>query len=418
MTTNILLPLLTPTMEDATLVSWSVKEGDSVATGDVLASIEADKAVIDIEAVEEGVILQILVAEGTEGVKVDSVIAVIGAEGETVPEIRTDVTGEAALSIDKPATDTDSTDETAAAVGGGPVSQERVFASPLARSIAADADVELENIRGTGSNGRILKIDVLEYIGEFSKSTYRVPSSDKASGAVEVPADIPMEEVRLSNIRKVIAERLQSSKQSVPHFYLTVDIELEELLAMRSRLNARPDAKKMSVNDFVVRAVALALRQVPEANVQFSGDKLIHFKRADVSVAVALDNGLVTPVIRGAENKNLDEISHEIRMLAESARAGDLPPEAYQGGTFTVSNLGMYGIKQFDAIINAPQAGILAVGKCEARAVVSDGQIIAANMMTVTLSCDHRAIDGAVGAKFLATVRDFLQNPLQLLTLR
>jgi pyruvate dehydrogenase E2 component (dihydrolipoamide acetyltransferase) len=410
MATDILLPALTPTMEEATLLSWLVKEGDKVAPGDVLAEIETDKTVVEMEAADEGIILQILVSEGTEQVKVDSIIAVMGAEGETASSTRLDAMDES-QSFDKSATESKPEIDAEKVVEQQSDSQKQIMASPLARRSAAEAGIELARIKGTGPSGRILEIDVIEYIEGSRDPAEPGAIIEPTAESVEIPVGVPMEEVPLSNMRKLIAMRLQRSKQTVPHFYLTLDIELDQVLAMQSKLNARPDATRVTVNDFIIRAVARALRQVPEANVQYAGDKLIHFKRADLSVAVSIDGGLVTPVIRGADDKSLDEISREMRSLAESARTGQLLPEAYQGGTFTISNLGMHGIKQFDAVINAPQACILAVGQGEERATVRGGQVTIANIMTVTLSCDHRAIDGVVGSKFLALVKGLIQEP-------
>jgi len=410
MTVEILLPALTPTMEEATLSRWLVKEGDKVVSGDVLAEIETDKTVVEIEAADEGIILQILVPEGTEQVHVDSIIAVMGAESEVAPSTRLDAMEES-QSFDKSASESKSEMNAERGVEQRSHSQKQIIASPLARRTAAEAGIELARINGTGPNGRILEIDVIEYIEDGRDPAEPTAIIEPTAESVEVPVGVPMEEVPLSNMRKLIAMRLQSSKQTVPHFYLTLDIELDQVLALQSKLNARPDATKVTVNDFIIRAVARALRQVPEANVQYAGDKLIHFKRADLSVAVSVEGGLVTPVIKGADDKSLDEISREMRSLAESARTGQLLPEAYQGGTFTISNLGMHGIKQFDAVINAPQACILAVGQGEERAIVRGGQVTIANIMTVTLSCDHRAIDGVVGSKFLTIVKDLIQDP-------
>ncbi len=410
MTIEILLPALTPTMEEATLSRWLVKEGDKVVSGDVLAEIETDKAVVELEAADEGVILQILVPEGTEELKVDSIIAVMGAEGERATTKSLDAIEES-QSFDRSISDSKPEIDTEMVVAMQSDTKNQIFASPLARRSAAEAGIELAKIKGTGPNGRILEIDVIEFTENSGDSSEQTPFFEPAAESVEIPSGVPMEEVPLSTMRKLIARRLQNSKQTVPHFHLTVDIELDQVLALQSKLNARPDTTRLTVNDFIIRAVALALRQVPEANVQYAGDKLIYFKRADISVAVSVDGGLVTPVIRGADQKGLDDISSEVRTLAEGARAGQLLPEAYQGGTFTVSNLGMHGIKQFDAVINAPQACILAVGQGEERAVVRSGQIMVANIMTVTLSCDHRAIDGVVGSKFLELFKRLIQDP-------
>jgi len=413
MPAEILMPALSPTMTEGTLARWLVNEGDEVAAGDPVAEIETDKATMEVEAVDEGRLARILVAEGTEHVAVGTVLAVIAAEGESIEEVA--ATAAAAPPEPAPAeAKPEAPPQAAPAVAPPPpepapqapaAKGARIFATPLARRLAAERGIDLAQVAGSGPHGRIVKRDIEAF----------VPGVAAPAAAVLAPA--AYEEIRLSAMRKTIARRLSESKRTIPHFYLTVDIELDELLALRKKLNARGerDGIKLSVNDFIIRAMALAIKRVPDANVQFAEDKLLRFARADIAVAVAVKGGLITPVIRGAETKTLVQISAEMKALADKARAGALTPEEYEGGTISLSNLGMYGIKQFDAVINPPQAAILAIGAGEPRAVVKDGEIAVATVMTATLSCDHRAIDGATGADYLAALKDLLEDPLALL---
>lgn len=406
MTVELHMPALSPTMESGTLSKWMVKEGDKVESGTVLAEIETDKATMEFESIDDGVVGKIFVEEGAENVPVGTLIAVILEEGEDASNIDVAalaapavVKKEAPAKVDVPKAAAPKAEPAKAA----PAKGSRTFASPLARRIAEQQGVNISDVPGTGPHGRVIKRDVEGF----------TPAAVSAAPSVE--GDAPFEEVKLSNMRKTIAKRLTESKQTVPHFYLNVDIELDNLLAARKELNAMSDEYKISVNDFIIRAVALALKKVPDANVQFGGKVMRRYSRSDVSVAVAIDGGLVTPVIRGAEQKGLREISEEIKMLAAKARDGKLMPQDYQGGTFSISNLGMMGIKQFQAVINPPQAAILAVGGGEPRAVIKNGEVTAATVMSVNLACDHRAIDGAVGATFLGALKTFLEHPSTML---
>lgn len=412
MPVKILMPALSPTMTEGNLVRWLKAEGDIVKSGQVLAEIETDKATMEVEAVEEGTLAKIIVAAGSEGVKVNSLIAVLLEEGEDAASIDAFIsTADPAVSV--PSTVSASAPKSAnisnaAAITNSPA-DERLFVSPLAKRIAQQNQINLATITGSGPRGRIVKADV--------EQAALTPSSQSVSTAVQtiVYGDSGYADLPLNNMRKVIARRLTESKQQVPHFYLNVDCELDALLALRSDVNARLDEGKLSVNDFIVRACALALIKVPEANVSWMDTHIRQFQAADISVAVAIDGGLVTPVVRSANLKSMKDISAEVKVLADKARAGKLAPEDYQGGSFTISNLGMYGIKQFSAIINPPQACILAVGAGEKRPVVKEGALTVATVMSCTLSADHRAVDGAVGARFLEAFKAFIEDPLRLL---
>ncbi|MDF1719875.1 MAG: pyruvate dehydrogenase complex dihydrolipoamide acetyltransferase [Minwuia sp.] len=439
---TITMPALSPTMEEGTLSSWQVKPGDTVSSGDVLCEIETDKATMEVEAVDEGTIGALLVDAGTEGVKVNAPIAVLLEEGED----KSALDGYEAKSAggggsDAPAAEPESEPEEPAAAekapaprasagGGGSSSAGRTFASPLARRIAAQSDLDLARIEGTGPKGRIVKRDVEAAIanGTAGKSAAETPKSTRAEGAAPAAAsaapvaakDYPpvtddYEEIKLNSMRKTIARRLTESKQTVPHFYLTIDVELDALLALRKDLNARSDAFKISVNDFIVRASALALRKHPEVNAQFTENAILQHRKVDVSVAVAIEGGLITPVVRNTDQKGLQQISAETKDLAGRARDGKLKPEEFAGGTFTISNLGMFGIDQFVAVINPPQAAILAVGSGTQKPVVKDGALAIATVMTATLSADHRVFGGAEGAAFLETLRGLLEDPLTML---
>jgi pyruvate dehydrogenase E2 component (dihydrolipoamide acetyltransferase) len=432
MPTNILMPALSPTMEEGTLAKWLVKEGDEVRSGDVIAEIETDKATMEVEAVDEGKIARIVVAEGTENVKVNAVIAVIAEEGEdasavaekdpapSVPKKDAGEVGKAPGAKSSPAPD-----EKKAAVAesngkardGSSTAVGRIFATPLARRIAADKGLDLSSIAGSGPHGRIIKADV-----ESAKPGAKAPQA--ATPQTFAPAVDPRafyekdsyEEVPLDNMRKTIARRLTQAMQEIPHFYLSIDCELDELLKVRKVLNEQAkDGVKLSVNDFLVRAAALALVKVPDANVSFAGTALLKHKHSDIGIAVAIDGGLITPIIRHAESKGLAEISGEAKSLAERARNKKLKPQEFEGGSFSISNLGMFGIDNFTAVINPPQAAILAVGRGVERAVVKGGKLEVATMMTVTMSCDHRAIDGALGATFLQAFKAYVEYPPSML---
>lgn len=402
MAIEIFMPALSPTMESGTLAKWLVKEGDTVESGTMLAEIETDKATMEYESIDEGIVGKIMVADGSENIAVGTLIAVLLEEGEDASALDSISTSKVAAPIEVKVAP--------APVAPAPVTPvvskgDRIFASPLARRIADQKNINIADVPGTGPRGRVIKRDV----EAFS------PAAKSAAAVASLQGDAPFEEIKLSNMRKTIAKRLTESKQTVPHFYLGVDIELDNLLAARKELNSLSDDYKISVNDFIIRACALALQKVPAANVQFGGDVMRHYSRSDVSVAVAIPGGLITPVIRGAEQKGLRQISEEIKMLAKKAREGKLMPEDYSGGTFSISNLGMMGIKQFQAVINPPQAAILAVGSGEQRVVIKDGEMTAATVMSVNLACDHRAIDGAVGAEFLGAIKTFLEHPSTML---
>ena len=434
MSIEIYMPALSPTMEKGTLAKWLVKEGDSVESGDILAEIETDKATMEYESIDDGTIAKILVPEGSEDVPVGEVIAILAEEGENAADIKAPAATkplatpapaaaeQAAIVAPPPATAQPTPTPAPAPQVQAQSSDDRIKASPLAKRIAKQAGIDLTSVTGSGPHGRIVKRDVEGISTGAAPAAAPAAAVVKAVVTTEVAAygphdDIPFEEKRLSGMRKVIAKRLSESKSTVPHFYLNIDCELDNLIAQRKELNAKlaESGAKLSVNDFIIRAVALALRKVPAANVQFAGDKMYWYERADISVAVAVDGGLVTPVVRGADAKGLAEISANVKELATKARDGKLMPEDYAGGTFSISNLGMYGIKDFSAVINPPQGAILAVGAGEARPVVKDGALAVATVMTCTLSCDHRAIDGAVGAEFLAAFKGYIQDPLTML---
>jgi pyruvate dehydrogenase E2 component (dihydrolipoamide acetyltransferase) len=411
MPVKILMPALSPTMTEGNLVRWLKSEGDIVKSGQVLAEIETDKATMEVEAVEEGTLAKIMVAAGTEGVKVNSLIAVLLEEGEDATSIDAFISTADLVAPAQPTAPTlasKSTSVSSAATSASLTTGERLFVSPLAKRVAAQNQINLASITGSGPRGRIVKADVEHAALAPSKNT-------SAPGQATVYGDSGYADLPLNNMRKVIARRLTESKQQVPHFYLNVDCELDALLALRSDVNTRLEGGKLSVNDFIVRACALALIKVPEANVSWMDTHIRQFQAADISVAVAIDGGLVTPVVRSANLKSMKDISAEVKILADKARAGKLAPEDYQGGSFTISNLGMYGIKQFSAIINPPQACILAVGAGEKRPIVKDGALAVATVMSCTLSADHRAVDGAVGARFLEAFKTLIEDPLRLL---
>ena len=424
MAIDILMPALSPTMESGTVSKWTVSVGDAVRSGDVIAEIETDKATMEVEAVDEGVMAVILVSEGAEGVAVGTPIARLAEDGEAVD----DVAASPAASAPAPATPATTADEKPAdtpapAATPAPVSApsakdtqskagERIFASPLARRIAADQGVDLASLAGSGPHGRILRRDV--EAAETRQSS--------ASGAA-MPTNAPMSAVAgastveaNSQMRRIIAQRLQESKANAPHFYLTVDCEIDNLLAARRMMNEQAgEGVKISVNDLVIRAAAMALIAVPKANASWEGENTRYFQHADIAMAVAVDGGLVTPVVWAAEQKGLAALSGITRDLALRAREGKLAPEEFSGGSFTISNLGMYGIREFAAVINPPQGAILAVGAGEERPVVRDGQLAVATVMSVTLSADHRVVDGAVGAEWLQAFKGYIQQPVTML---
>ena len=440
MPVNILMPALSPTMTEGNLAKWHVKEGDEVASGDVIAEIETDKATMEVEAVDEGTMGKIVVAEGTEGVPVNQVIAILLEEGEDASALEgaAEAPAPAAAPAQAEAPAKESSEPAAekapsAAPPAPSAGGNRIFASPLARRLAAQAGLDLAAISGSGPHGRIVKADVDAAVASGGAKAAPAEAAEKkpaapapAPAAAAAPAGPGAKEMAdllgmtyrqepLSGMRKVIAARLTEAKQTVPHFYLTLDCEVDELLKVRKDLNGRLDGVKISVNDFVIRAVALALKQVPAANASFDAGGMMFYDHADVSVAVATPTGLITPIIKAAENKGLAVISAEMKDLAARARDGKLKPEEYQGGTFSVSNLGMFGIKDFAAIINPPQGCILAVGAGEQRAVVKDGALAIATVMSCTLSVDHRVVDGAVGAEFLAAFKKLIEYPMAML---
>ncbi len=426
----LLMPALSPTMTEGTLAKWIKKEGDEVKSGDILAEIETDKATMEFEAVDEGVLGKILVESGTEGVKVNQPIAVLLEEGEDAAALESYTPAEPSTSaapspkpVEAPQPEpAAAAPAQTAAKPAEPVKGDRIFASPLARRLARQEGLDLAAIAGSGPHGRIVKRDI-----EEARKAPRPAASPEAPQAAAAPApaagaaqiQAPHTAVPNNNVRKVIARRLLESKVTIPHYYLTIDCEVDELLKIRAQLNARsPEgegAYKISVNDFVIRAVALTLRRMPRANSTWSEEAILQYEDVDVNVAVATENGLLTPIVRKADTKGLAAISAEVKALAVKARAGKLTPEEYQGGGFTISNLGMYGVKDFAAIINPPQSGILAVGAAEQRPVVKDGALAVATVMSCTLSADHRSLDGAVGAEFMAAFKKLIEDPLSML---
>ncbi len=398
---KILMPALSPTMTEGNLAKWLKKEGDTVESGDVLAEIETDKATMEIEAVDEGTLGRIVVPEKTAGVKVNEVIALLLEEGEdksALDEIELETPAvEEKLSVAAPQP-TPAIKPAVAATPGG-----RVIASPLAKRIASQSGIDLTLIKGTGPRGRITKADV-----EAAGATV---SPQVAREGLEPPFD----RIPISGIRQVVAQRLTESKQTVPHFYLTIDCEVDDLLKIRKQLNGNLENEKISVNDLIIRACALALMNVPEANAAWMGDHIRRYKTADISIAVAIEEGLITPIVQSAENKHVTEIAKITKDLIARARTGKLMPEEYQGGTFCISNMGMYGIKEFAAVINPPQGCILAIGAAEERVIVHEGKLTVHHMMTCTLSVDHRVIDGSVAAKFLQEFKRIITNPVLIL---
>ncbi len=442
MATNILMPALSPTMEEGKLAKWLVKEGDVVKSGTILAEIETDKATMEFEAVDEGKIGKILVAEGTEGVKVNAPIAVLLGDGEqpgavdipaAMKDIGAAVKAEAAPKAEAPKAEAPKTEAAKAAPAAAPAGDgKRIFASPLAKRIAAGKGIDLSALSGTGPRGRIVKSDV-----ENAKPGAAKPAAagaPAAAGGAGIPGVAPLPDARLlypkdsyeeiphDSMRKAIAKRLTSAKTLIPHYYLTIDCNLNALMAVREKMNAaapkgkdKAPAYKLSVNDFIMKASAMALMKHPDVNASWTDTAILKHKDADVGVAVALDFGLITPIIFKAQTKGLVEISNEVKTLAALAKEKKLKPSQYEGGGFSVSNLGMYGIKNFTSIINPPQSCIIAVGAGEERAIVVNGKIEIATVMTVTMSADHRVVDGGTGAKFLATLKQFIEEPASML---
>ena len=428
MSVNILMPALSPTMEEGTLTKWLVKEGDRIQSGDLIAEIETDKATMEFEAVDEGIIGKILISEGSEGVKVNSPIAVILDEGEeleaneeanqTIPAEpkKQKNASEGVIDTKKPSNNVIQTSHT------------RIFATPLARRLAKEKGVDLDSITGSGPHGRIVKNDILDVNPtnfddnqeSLEGSTLRTGVKQVSSSSImDLYSDREFKEIPLSSMRRTVATRLTEAKQNVPHFYLRKEIVIDELLRVRARINAHLAEKsnKLSINDFIIKACALALQTVPMANAVWAEDKILQLKSSDIAVAVSVEDGLFTPVIRDADVKSLSNLSKEMKELAEKARSKKLMPNEYQGGSFSISNLGMFGVDNFDAVINPPHGAILAVGRGAKKPVVNENETITvANVMSLTLSADHRVIDGALGAELLQSISKYLGDPVLMLT--
>ena len=439
---NITMPALSPTMEEGNLAKWLVKEGDKVKSGDVIAEIETDKATMEVEAVDEGIVAKLVVPAGTEAVKVNAVIAILAVDGEDLAAAAAGggaaaPKAEAASAPKAEAAPVAAPAPAPAAASAAPAAStgERVFASPLARRLAKEAGLDLKAVSGSGPKGRVVKSDVEKAVSTGGAKAAPATAAAAASAApAPALAKGPSDESVLKNfaegsyelvphdgMRKTIAKRLQESKQTIPHFYVSVDCELDALLALRAQLNAAAPEKdgkpayKLSVNDMVIKALALALRDVPDANVSWTDTNMVKHKHADVGVAVSIPGGLITPIIRKAEEKSLSTISNEMKDLGKRAKDRKLKPEEYQGGTTAVSNMGMMGVKSFSAVVNPPHATILAVGAGEERVVVKNGEMKIANVMTVTLSTDHRCVDGALGAELLGAFKRYIENPMGML---
>ena len=428
MSVNILMPALSPTMEEGTLAKWLVKEGDRIKSGDLIAEIETDKATMEFEAVDEGIIGKLLVSEGSEGVKVNSPIAVILDDGE---ELKVNETAD--LVVDTEHTKLEITKEEVVenkepSMNVIQNSNTRIFATPLARRLAREKGVDLGNISGSGPHGRIVKTDILD-VNVSSVDTNQVSLKNPVlktnvqqadgSSITNLYADREFKEIPLNNMRKTVASRLTEAKQNVPHFYLRKEAKIDELLQVRARLNAHLAEKnnKLSINDFIIKSCALALQSVPTANAIWAEDKILQLKPSDIAVAVSVEDGLFTPIIRDADTKSLSNISKEMKDLAGKARSKKLMPSEYQGGSFSISNLGMFGVDNFDAVINPPHGAILAVGRGLQKPIVNEDETISvANLMSLTLSVDHRVIDGALGAKLLQSITKYLEDPILMLT--
>ena len=416
---TITMPALSPTMTEGKLAKWLKKVGDTVAPGDVIAEIETDKATMEVEAVDEGVLDQILVEAGTEHVAVNTPIASLRGEGEAAGAKPAPI---AAPSSQAPAAPAKAPAASSAAAPPAASTGDRIFASPLARRMAQQAGLDLGQVRGSGPGGRIVKHDIEAAIaGGGAKTAAPKPAAPIAAAPMPAQAALPtagyppFDFVPASTMRKTIARRLTEAKQTIPHFYLSIDCEIDKLLALRKELNASDEKLKISVNDLIIKACAVALMKVPAANAAWTDDGIRLYKAADISVAVATEGGLITPIIRGAEGKGLAKIAAEMKDLAARARTGKLKLEEFQGGTFSISNLGMYGIKAFSAVINPPQGAILAVGAGEQRPMVKNGALAIATMMSLTLSSDHRVVDGAVGAEFLKALKALIEEPMTML---
>ena len=427
MSVNILMPALSPTMEEGTLAKWLVKEGDRIESGDLIAEIETDKATMEFEAVDEGIVGKLLVSEGSEGVKVNSPIAIILDDGEQLE------TSETANLIVQEEPKTNNTDEAIVQVEQistniAKTSSKRIFATPLARRLAKEKGLALENISGSGPHGRIVKNDILSLSVSSSNKVQENITPIKAQPIVNqgskssietLYSDREFKEIPLNSMRKTVAARLTEAKQTVPHFYLRKEVKIDELLSVRLRMNEHllDKNKKLSINDFIIKACALALQSVPKANVVWADDKILQLTPSDIAVAVSVEGGLFTPIIRDAEKKGLSDLSNEMKELAARAKSKKLLPNEYQGGSFSISNLGMFGIDNFDAVINPPHGAILAVGAGIKKPIVNeDNSITVANVMSLTLSVDHRSIDGALGAELLQNITKLLEDPLLMLS--
>ena len=427
MSVNILMPALSPTMEEGTLAKWLVKEGDRIESGDLIAEIETDKATMEFEAVDEGIVGKLLVSEGSEGVKVNSPIAIILDDGEQLEasettnliaqeEPKTNNTEEAIVQVEQISTNIAKT------------SSKRIFATPLARRLAKEKGLALENISGSGPHGRIVKNDILSLSVSSSNKVQENITPIKAQPVVNqgskssietLYSDREFKEIPLNSMRKTVAARLTEAKQTVPHFYLRKEVKIDELLSVRLRMNEHllDKNKKLSINDFIIKACALALQSVPKANVVWADNKILQLTPSDIAVAVSVEGGLFTPIIRDAEKKGLSDLSNEMKELAARAKSKKLLPNEYQGGSFAISNLGMFGIDNFDAVINPPHGAILAVGAGIKKPIVNeDNSITVANVMSLTLSVDHRSIDGALGAELLQNITKLLEDPLLMLS--
>ena len=428
MSVNILMPALSPTMEEGTLAKWLVKEGDRIQSGDLIAEIETDKATMEFEAVDEGIIGKLLVSEGSEGVKVNSPIAVILDDGE---ELKMSETVDLVVETEqtKPEVATEEVAEIQKlSMNVVQTSSTRVFATPLARRLAREKGIDLGSVTGSGPHGRIVKTDILDLnVSDVDTNQESLANPvlrtnvQQVSGSsiTNLYADREYKEIPLNSMRKTVAARLTEAKQNIPHFYLRKEINIDELLQVRSRMNAHLAEKnnKLSINDFIIKSCALALQSVPTANAIWAEDKILQLKPSDIAVAVSVEDGLFTPIIRDADTKSLSNISKEMKELAEKARSKKLMPSEYQGGSFSISNLGMFGIDNFDAVINPPHGAILAVGRGLKKPIVNDDNSISvANLMSLTLSVDHRVIDGALGAELLRSITKYLEDPVLMLT--
>lgn len=432
MATNILMPALSPTMTEGTLARWLKKEGEPVRAGDIIAEIETDKATMEVEAVDEGVLGKILVADGTAGVKVNEPIAILVEDGEPVPVAAKQAAApvpspapKAALpaapqpkAVTPPAPDVDR------ANGQDLAGQDRIFASPLARRMALQAGIDLRTLTGSGPNGRVIKADIEAAMAGARPAGGPPPVTEVPTTTPPSTTPLPISALHTlvpnSSVRKVIARRLTEAKQTVPHFYVSMDIEIDALLKLREELNTKspkegPSTFRLSVNDMLIKAAAIALRRIPKVNASYTDDAIVLYNDVDISVAVSIPDGLITPIVRKADQKGLAAISNEMKDLIARARAGKLKPEEFQGGGFSISNMGMYGVSEFAAIINPPQAAILAVAAGQQRPVVKDGALAIATVMTCTLSVDHRVVDGALGAEWLAAFKGIVEDPLSLM---